>query len=477
MSRILKNYMYNMSYQLLVMIVPIFTTPYIARVLKPDGVGIYNYTYSLVSFIVLIAQLGTNLYGQREVAYVQKDYKKRSIVFSEIFVIRLFSTIIVVPIYGFIITVNREYSTILIFMFIYLLSNIFDISWFYHGLEEFKKTAIRNIIVKITGFCMVFLLVKKESDLPIYVIILATTQLFGDFSLWIGLKKRISFCPFNTLDIKKHIKPIFALFLPTAAMYIYVYIDKIILGKLSNNIQVGYYSQAEKIVKLLLTVITSLGAVMLPHVSCAIKQNKMDVVKNEVKNAFLYVLHIGMPIVVGIIIISRRFIPIFLGEDFVECVRIISILAILIVIIGLASVVGQSVLIPMKRQNVYSASIIAGASCNLVLDLALIPFLGAIGASIGTVMAELTVTSIQLFVVNRLLNIHIIEILRKSYKCFLAVGIMGVFEFILDCILLPGFLSLIIIVMGCISLYFVILLMFKEIEIRLIIEKMKGIKK
>ena len=474
MQKIFKNYIFNLSYQILVIFLPIITTPYVSRVLAPEGIGAYNYSYSVVSLVITFAQLGTTLYGQREIAFVQNDSNKRSLVFAEIFLIRLIATLLAIPIYFLIIDCNDSYSAILMYMFIYIIANIFDISWFYQGLEEFKVTAIRNIAVKLSGVFLVFAFIHNKDDLNLYVIILALSQLVGNISIWSNLKKYIDFQCFKSICLVKHLKPILALFLPTAAMYVYVYIDKIILGIFSSDVQVGYYSQSEKIVRLLLTIITSLGAVLLPHISSAIRNDRRDLVINDVHMAISYVIHIGFPIVVGACVIAERFIPIFLGEEFLECISLFKMMSVLIIVIGMASVVGQSVLIPMKKQKMYSISILCGAITNIALDLILIPFLGAMGAAIGTIIAETTVTCIQVYCVNKILNLKVLSCFLKSYKCIMASFIMGFIGIILDHLIQEGVIGIIVIICICTFLYFFLLFIFKDTEFRIFYAKFRS---
>ena len=71
-----KNYIYNLSYQILVLIIPVITTPYISRALGAENIGIYSYTLSISAFFILFGSLGISLYAQREIAYLQKDKKK-----------------------------------------------------------------------------------------------------------------------------------------------------------------------------------------------------------------------------------------------------------------------------------------------------------------------------------------------------------------------------------------------------------------
>lgn len=462
MSRIIKNYLYNASYQILLMILPIVTTPYVSRVLLPSGVGKYNYAFSIASVAVIIAQLGTNMYGQREIAYVQSDKQKRSIVFFEVFTFRFITVLIVLPIYLLLSYSIKEYSTLLLTMSIYIVANIIDVSWYFQGLEDFKKTAIRGLAVKIVGLILVFLLVKEETDLLMYTVILAGSLMLGNLVLATKLPASIELVTLKELHLLKHIKPILELFLPTAAMYVYTYVDKIFLGVMSSDVAVGYYSQSEKIVKLLMTMITSLGVVLLPHIAASLKDNNYEQIKNELKNAIAFVFGLGLPMVVGAFVIAERFVPWFLGAEFLEAVVPFKVLVPLIMIIGFTSIVGQAVLIPLKKQKIYTISILAGASINVVCNLLLIPNLGALGACIGTVLAELTVTLIQFFAVRRCIGITGLDCIQIGYKYAISAVMMGMVLMILDIFLPKNICWMFVMIVVGILAYAVCLLILKD---------------
>lgn len=461
-KKVYKNYFFNLSYQLLAIVLPVITTPYISRTLKVEGVGIFNYSYSIVSICLIIASLGSNMYGQREIAYYQNDKILISYTAIEIFALRLLTTIIVLPIYCLFSFVYKNYTIYLLYMCIYLLANLFDISWLFQGLEEFKKTAIRSIIVKILGVILVFLFVKKPDDLLKYIIILSGSQLVGNLMLWAYLPNVLLKCNIKLLNLKQHLKPILILFVPTASIYIYTYADKILLGILSSTEMVGYYSQPEKIVKLLMTVLTSMGTVLLPHVATLVYSSEIYKIKIKLMDAVAFILLIGWPMTFGLVAISKRFVPWFLGNGYETSIPIMQILAFLIIIIGIASVCGQAVLIPLQKQRIYSISILIGAIVNVLINLILIPLLDAFGAAIGTLAAETTVVVIQYTATRSAIGLNTIELLKRIWKSFLAGVIMGIVLLYIDWKLPDGSSYIPLLVLLGMLIYVILLLVLKD---------------
>ena len=462
MGRVVKNYFYNLSYQILLMVLPIITTPYVSRILHPEGIGKYNYTFSIISVTLIISQLGTNMYGQREIAYVQDNKRERSNVFWNIWFVRFLTTLIVLPIYICISFSMKQYSSLMIAMTIYLVANIVDCSWYFQGLEEFRKTAIRSIVSKVLGVLLVFALVKRPEDIELYAVIIGSTQLMGNIALLPYLKNSIYGIKSCQIDIKKHFVPILELFLPTAAVYVYTYIDKIILGILSNDVEVGFYSQSEKIIKLLMTLVTSLGIVLLPHIATAVQDRDFTKIRREISQGTTFVFFLGTPLMTGCLVIGNRFIPWFLGDGFEPSVTLFKLLSPLIVIIGIASIIGQAVLIPLKKQGRYTISIAAGALINLLLNILLIPSLGATGAAIGTLVAELTVTTIQFISVVKYVELDVINMINDNWHYIPLCMLMGITGGILDLLLPGGLLIMLLIIVVCVLVYFGALLVIND---------------
>lgn len=402
-NRIIKNYIYNTMYQLLVILAPLITTPYVSRVLGASGVGIYSYAQSIATYFVLVGAVGTTLYGQREIAYVQNDPKRRTEVFWEITIFRfvtvLACTIAFLWIFGF----GDEYRIIYQILTLEVLATAFDISWFFMGMENFKVTVIRNTIIKLCGIVLVFLLVKEPDDVPVYTLCLTLPIFMGNISLWFNLKKHLVKIDFPRFSkIKKHIKPILVLFLPQIASEVYLVLDKTMIGQLGSSIdQVGYYTQAQKIVKIVLLVVTSLGTVMMPAMSAAFAQGKKDEMMKSIKNAFQFTFMIAFALLFGLIAVAERFVPIFFGPDYEPVTDLIIVISPILIIIGISTVIGRQYLLPTMQQGAYTASIVAGAAINFVLNMLLIPRYDALGASVATVLAELAVTGVQLWCVRK----------------------------------------------------------------------------
>lgn len=419
-----KNYLYNLSYQILTIILPIITTPYLARVLGSNGTGIYSYTISIVTYFILFGSLGIALYGQREIAYVQNNEKKKNRIFTELVFLRLITMFIAAIIFFFTFGIKGEYSLYYKILLFEMLANAIDISWLYQGLEEFKKIVLRNFIVKIVSIICIFIFVKSPTDVWKYVAIYALTTLFGNVSLWFKLKNYAKF-DFEGFSLKKHIKPMLLLFIPQVAIQIYTVLDKTMLGSILNDMnEVGYYEQAQKIVKILLTIISSLGTVMLPRIAKCYAEGKTKEINEYLKKSFNFLFFLSFPMMFGIIAVSSNFVPLFFGKGYDSVVPILSIMSILMLLIGMSNITGNQYLLPTKKQGQYTASVIIGACANFILNLLLIPNLKSIGASIATIIAEMLVTGSQLYFVRK--NLDLKSYFKVGFK-YLVTGIVMLF--------------------------------------------------
>lgn len=311
-----KNYVYNLIYQLLIIILPLITTPYLSRVLGADGVGIYSYTLSITTYFVLFGSLGVAMYGQREIAYIRDEEEKKTQTFWEILFLRFITMLISLILFVFIFANGKsDYNLYYKILIIEIIANSLDISWFFQGLEEFKKTITRNIIVKIIGVICIFLFIKQAEHLWLYILIYVLSNLLGNLSLWLYLPKHLTKIRFKNLNIKKHIIPTITLFIPQIAMQVYLVLDKTMLGNILGDMsEVGNYEQSQKIIKTALTVVTALGTVVAPRIANVISNNNNKEVESYLENSFRFVWLLGFPIMMGLIAISRTLVPWFLGE-------------------------------------------------------------------------------------------------------------------------------------------------------------------
>ena len=453
-----KNYLYNAFYQIFRVIAPLLTTPYVSRVLSTESIGIYGFTISIVTYFILIGSLGIDLYGQREIAFARDNIRKRSEVFWSLFLLKFITMSIASVIFFLLFARTGDLAIFYRILMLEILASFLDIAWLFQGLEEFKKTAVRNIIVKLLSVVLIFCFVKTANDLWIYLLIYCLATLFGSLTLWPSVRKYIE--KPKRIVIKPHLKPVLILFLPQIAVQVYTVLDKSMLGWLSDMDQVGYYEQVQKIVKVFLAFITALGTVMMPRIASHFVAGETDKIREFLQKAFRFVFFVASPILMGIIAISPRFVPLFLGGDYADAVPIMQIISVIILLIGLSNVSGIQFLLPTKRQKEYTISILAGTFVNVLLNLLFIPFWKGNGAAIATVVAELAVTMVQLFFIRK--EFSILQILRYGIKYLVMALIMYVICILVDPVLPAGWLGLTIECLIGAAVYVLLLVITKD---------------
>lgn len=419
---LIKNYLYNVGYQVFLLIVPLITVPYTSRVLGSEGVGINAFTNSIIQYFILFGSIGINLYGNRTVAYNRDSKRKLSQIFYEISLVRLiFISLSYIIFLIFLFTV-KEYQSYYLYQSILIIAAGFDISWFFMGIEDFKKTVIRNMLVKVISIICIFLFVKNTSDLGIYILILSCSTLFGNLMLWPYLKTVIGKVSFKEINCFKHVKPSLALFVPQIATQVYVILNKTMLGILTNVDYVAYYEQSDKIVKISLAIVTATGTVMLPRVANVFAKGDGDKVKYYLQTSFEFVTLISFPLAFGLAAIAPKFSIWFLGEGFEQTGFLIPILSLVIIAIGWSNVLGTQYLLPTNQTQYYTSSVVSGAVTNLAINFVFIHFFGVVGAIVATVMSEFVVTTVQLYFVQKTLPVKIL--FKETWKYAVSSGIM-----------------------------------------------------
>lgn len=436
-----KNYIFNLLYQLLTIVTPLITTPYVARVLGVENNGIYGYTISIVTYFVLFGSLGTALYGQREIAYIQNDRKKQTNVFMEILSIKTIAYLIVIIAFYLMFCLNGDYSLFYKILIIELVANLIDISWFFQGNEEFDKTVIRNMIVKITGLVCVFLFVKSENDLWKYFLIYVLSDLLGNLSLWMYVPRYLEKNNKKKLHLKKHVKPIILLFLPQISVQIYAVLDKTMLGQLTKSMsEVAYYDQAQKIIKALLLVVSAMSTVMCSRVANSYAKNKINDVKKYLKQSVSMVWLIATPLVFGVFAVASEIVPIYFGNGYDAVIPLMCATSLILIGIGLNNVTGVQYLIQAGKQNIFTLSVTVGAVINVILNLVLIKLFGTIGAVYSSIISEFVILAIQLFYTKEVIAIK--DIIYSSIKYLISGIVMYIVVILLGKILTPGLISL-----------------------------------
>lgn len=425
MNKVVKNYIYNLSYQILVLLVPLITTPYVSRVLGAKGVGTFSYTNSIVQYFILFGCIGLNLYGQREIAYVQHDKGKYSHVFWELVFLRVCTVSVSLIIYIFTLASHGKYALVFSIMSLDILASMADISWFFQGIEDFKKIVIRNFIVKIIGVLLIFIFVRSSTDIYLYVVCHSATLLLGNLSMWAYVPRLVGKIVPKELHFVRHLKPTVILFLPQIATSIYTVLDKTMIGFLTGiEEEVAYYEQSQKIIKIAMALVTSLGTVMLPRIANLFKKHEMEQVKKYLYRSFQFVFLFASPMTLGIMAISPNIVPWFFGPGYEKVAINMAIIAPILLIIALSNIMGTQFLLPTGQQKAYTVSVVVGCCVNAILNYLLIPQFLSFGAAIATVIAESCVTLTQMIATRRDFDFR--RIVKENSKSILSAVIMFV---------------------------------------------------
>ena len=416
---ITRNYIYNMIYQVLILVLPLVTTPYLSRVLGAEGIGIYGYTYAVVTYFILFGSLGVAMYGQREIAYAQENIEARKKTFIEIVLFRFVTIAIATVFYYFFFIKGAEYQIYYQILLLELIAAAFDISWFFQGMEEFKRTVTRNVLVRICSVSLVFILVKTKEDLAKFTLIYSLADLIGNLSLWLYVPKYVKGVKVKNINAFRHLPQIILLFIPQIANQIYKILDTTMIGALvADKAETGYYEQGQKVIRLLLTVVTSLGVVMVPRMASTFMSGDNEKIKDYLKMSFRFVFFLAFPIMFGITSIAASFVPVFFGEGYDKVVILISIISPILLLMGMANVLGTQYLLPTKRQKEYTISVLIGLIVNFILNYILIKQYASIGASIATVISELVVVVIQYQYIKKDINFK--TLLNLAWKYLVA---------------------------------------------------------
>ena len=458
------NYFLNMSYQVLVLLVPIVTTPYIARTLGAEGIGIYSYTYSVVSCFVLAAVMGTTSYAQRTIAYYQNDVVERSRKFFDVFSFRLVTTLLWSAVYCvYLASGFCKYKVPALVQMLYLVAVAADVSWLFQGMEEFKKIVVRDTLTKLLNVFLLFLMVKSPDDVVVYTGILGGMTLLGNLSVWPYVPRLVCAIPMREWRPFKDVREIFLLFIPTIAIQLYSVLDKMMIGAFSPSAaENGYYEQTEKVVRVALMVVTSLGTVVAPRIAQLYHKQDEARIKSYLKKSFQFVWLLGVPIMCGLIGFAHLFVPVFYGPGYEKIEILMPIYSCVVVAVSISNVVGVQYLIPTKQQNVYTMAVVTSAVVNVAMNAVLIPRFLSVGAAAASVAAEAVGASMLLAFLSGKKLVNIGELLRLSVKNWIGGLLMLVAVYLFCRSADQTFLMLCVAIGGGASVYFGALLLMRD---------------
>lgn len=422
MASVKKNFLLSSAYQVFSVLTPIITTPYLSRVIGAEGNGVFSFTQSVANYFVLFAILGMSSYGVRAIAECGADRPRRSDVFwNALATICTTGALVMVAYCVYVGIWGRSYFSLYGIWALWVIGSIIDPSWLFFGMQTFTVPTAVNFISRALSVAVILLFVKTPHDVWVYVLAIAGANFLNSALPWLYVRRYVDFARPRWSHMLVHLKPLLVLFVPVIAISIYGMLDKIMLGMLTGVRAVGYFDYAQKISQLPLSVITALGAAVLPRMSQIMSQGHYKEGRKMVRITMWFMLVCASALSFGIVGIAPAFCPAFFGKGYGSVVPLMSVLAMVIPPICVTNVIGNQYMLPCHRDRQYTFSVCAGAAINVVANLALIPLWGAMGTAVSSVAAELTVMIVQGWFVRRELDLHSYA---KEAAPFLILGII-----------------------------------------------------
>ena len=464
-KRTKKNVVFNLANQILILVIPLILTPYLARVLHEEGNGQYAYSFSIITYFIIFANLGFDIYGQRKIAAYQDNKEITSRAFWEILILKIiFSSIsfliicIILLTFGF----GKSYDLLILLLSIQVISVPFDIQFLFKGKEQFSAIFLRTFIIKIVSTICIFLFVKTIDDLWKYVLFLSLSTFLSNIIMWISIKKYICFVPIKDLELKRHLKPAISIFLPSLIYTLYSIFDRTMIGLLINNADYenGCYEQAFKINNVILLFVIVLSPVLVSRNANEYKKKGIDSIKNNLYFSANYIWLISLPLIVGVNVLAGNISAWFLGDGYEKVPMLLQIMSIRLVTAGFTSALGGELFIAIGKEQYFTLSTIIALVVNIVLNLILIPYYGAVGAAATTAFSEIVMMAILCFIVQKGKYISLLKIFKLSWKYIIASIIMFFPIYFINSAMNYSILSFIICtICGAITYYIVLVVL------------------
>jgi O-antigen/teichoic acid export membrane protein len=465
-----KNIIISTFYQILSVITPLITAPYISRIIGPRGIGAYSYTSSIQLYFSLFAALGTADYGMREIARVRLNKKERSEVFFEIELVSVLTSLAMLILWFIFVGFQKEYKVMYLILTLNLFNTMLDISWFFDGLEQFQYTVTKNAIVRIIGVILILLFIKSPKDINLYVLIMIGSTLLGTMTMWLSLPKFVIKTRIDISSLKRHFHETMVYFIPTIATSIYTSMDKTLIGLITHSdTENAYYEQATKIINLIKGVtFTAVNSVLGARISFLFAKKKYGEIKTRLQDSINYILLIGVGVGFGLLSISDTFVPVFFGAGWEKVVLILKIFSPQVIIIGISNCLGSQYYTPAGLRKQSSIYIIIGAIVNLLLNLILIPYFASAGATVASIIAELSITILYLKYSNGYLNTK--YIFTVLWKKIVAGAVMSIVIYILGFVGDLNIIRLLLQFIGGTLTYFAVLVLLKDSALKFVLK-------
>lgn len=458
-----KNFCMNAILTMSQFIFPLITFPYVSRILLAEGTGKVSFATSIISYFAMFAQLGIPTYGIRACAQVRNDKKKLSKTTQEIFIINIIMSILAYIVF-FIAVCNvprlKDEKILLIIVSSTIFFNAIGMEWLYKALEQYTYITIRSVIFKFIALMAMFLLINQQSDYIIYGAISIFASSASNIFNFVNVHKYISLRPVGKYNFKQHLKAVSVFFALSCAATIYVNLDTVMLGFMKTNADVGYYNAAVKIKTILVSIVTSLGTVLLPRASYYVEHGLKEDFYRITQKAINFVFLVATPLMLYFVFFAKEGIFFLSGNNYSGAIVPMQIIMPTLLFIGLTNSMGMQILVPLGKENIVLYSEIVGAIVDLVINYILIPKYASAGAAIGTLVAEIAVWIVQ--------YIYLRKQIKDAYKnvrygiLILALFLGSIVSLWVKSVFSGSFIVLLISAILFFGVYFIILTIAKE---------------
>lgn len=446
------NYVYSVLYRLSICVLPLIITPFSARLLGSEGVGLYAFSSSVACYFIIFGRLGLEHYGNRTIAVVRHDPEGLRRTFWSIYAMQCLTSVVSCLAYALLIHLLFPDDLMIYWMQgPYVASVLFDVSWYFYGTEQFRITTIRSLITRGLVVVAMFWFVRSSDDLWIYTLVMSVFFLVEQLSLWPFLLRQLKPVRVTWREVAVHFKPNVALFLPLIALSVYSLMDKLMLGAMAGNAEVAFYNYADSIINLPKGIVMALGSVMLPRLARLAESNDYAACQESLRKSLSFINMVSCALCFGIAGVAPVFVPFFLGPGFEKTVHLTMYLALVMIPMSIIDVIQTQYLIPLHKERVYIGSVTLGAVVNVILNVLFIPSLTSVGAVIGTFGAQLAVCAYQLFSIRE--QYRVSDAFHGLWPFFLCGAIECAVALSLGCLSLSPLLLLCIQIIGAGGMY------------------------
>lgn len=403
-TSIKKNMFMNALLQGSSILFPLIVFPYVSRVLMPEGIGKVNFALSLVSYFAMVAQLGIPTYGVVACARVRDDREKLSKIVQELLIINCVTCLIVYAMMEICIAMvpaMQRDAPMYLMLSVTILLNALGVEWLYQAIEKYSYITKRSLIFKTVALIMTFLLIKKPDDCMMYGFVSVFAVSASNILNFINLRKHVTFKKTGEYHFRNHMSAMLTFCLISVSISIYTNLDSVMLGFMKGDAEVGYYTVAVKVKLALVSFLIAINGVLLPRFSYYLESGARDRMNSILRKTTKVMLGISMPLAILFMIFAREVVMILAGSDFEPAVPAMIAIMPTLVVIGISSLYGNQVLVPMGQEKTVAISAAVGAVTNLIINAILILPYGAAGASVSTLIAEVMVLIFILSKVDR----------------------------------------------------------------------------